>query len=99
MIKELEALEKILYYVNLDEYDYETKGIRNAEIILKKALTPPTAEEVCKELSEYFKKTITYDKGGKYFSREFTQKEIKLYREHYDGEVRKVYVSFLTIHT
>ncbi len=33
-----EALKNILDYVNLDEYDYETKGIRNAEMLLKQAL-------------------------------------------------------------
>lgn len=34
-----EALKNILDYINLDEYDYETKGIRNAEMLLKQALT------------------------------------------------------------
>jgi len=33
-----EALKNILDYVNLDEYDYETKGIRHAEMLLKQAL-------------------------------------------------------------
>lgn len=33
-----EALKNILDYVNLDEYDYETKGIRNAEMLLNQAL-------------------------------------------------------------
>ncbi len=33
-----EALKNILDYVNLDEYDYETRGIRNAEMLLKQAL-------------------------------------------------------------
>jgi hypothetical protein len=61
MNRELEALETILDYVNLDEYDYETKGVRNAEMILKKSLTPPTADEVCKALSDYFGEEVIVD--------------------------------------
>ena len=46
MSKELEALEMI--YIN-EFYDM-TKEFD----LLRKALTPPTADELCEELSEYF---------------------------------------------
>lgn len=58
--KELEALERILSYVKLDEYDYETRGVGDAERLLKKALTPPTADEVIKALSEYCGKKVIF---------------------------------------
>ena len=34
-----EALEKILSYVKLDEYDYVTSGVLDAEQLIKQALT------------------------------------------------------------
>ena len=57
----LEALERILSYVKLDEYDYETRGVGDAERLIRKALTPPTADEVCMALSKEFGHTYYYD--------------------------------------
>ena len=68
-----EALKLILEYVNLDEYDYETKGIRNAETLLRKALTPPTVDELCKALSEQLKQKVSYGAKQFYYTIENTE--------------------------
>ena len=60
MSKELEALERL--FSNLDKYmgyyDEQDCHVENGgELdydLVKKALTPPTADEVCKALSDYF---------------------------------------------
>lgn len=82
MNKELEALELILEYVNLDEYDYETKGIRNAETLLKKALTPPTRDEVCKALSEYYKFKVDYFDKAFFLTSGFTNVKFCIFQEN-----------------
>lgn len=68
-----EALKLILEYVNLDEYDYETKGIRNAETLLKQALKPPTVEEVCKALGACLEKDVSYGVKQFYYTIENTK--------------------------
>lgn len=73
MSKELEALRKI---GSLSTQTYTENGISatltsqlvkdNCEYkIIEKALTPPTAEEVCKALSEYVGKKVFVDKRYK----------------------------------
>lgn len=54
MKKELEALEY------LKPFRWEDKKEKEAYELLKKALIPPTAEEVCKALSEYYGKTVVF---------------------------------------
>ena len=68
MSKELEALEVIK----------EWSGVRDIDIsdlehykYLEKALTPPTADEVCEALSEYYGKEVIYEKQFKEFRKGF----------------------------
>ena len=72
MTKELEALERILSYVKLDEYDYETRGVGDAERLIRKALTPPTEDDVSKALCEYFQEygDFIYGEKEKWFTRQ-----------------------------
>ena len=72
MSKELEALEVI----EDERYSLPILGdFDDAVKIIRQALTPPTAEEVCEALSEWFKKskyhsyidTVFYSEKGKYF--------------------------------
>jgi hypothetical protein len=64
MSKELEALERLYFNKNSLEYcdKYTDEHIMNgAEIdfnLIRKALTPPTADEVCKEVEEYLYKCV-----------------------------------------
>ncbi len=68
MSKELEALYKISQiefetgdYMNDDGYMMTIVGTEMYAILLK-ALTPPTVEEVCKELTEHLYKNVFFNK-------------------------------------
>lgn len=67
MSKELEALRKILYYDQWDCYHDEPKEMRKDEEeaynYILKILTPPTAGEVVKALSEQLKSAIVLRKN------------------------------------
>ena len=69
MTKELEALKRLK---GSREYvQFGINGSFNSEDdyeLLRRALTPPTSEEVCKELNKHFKRNdIKYDKHFKSF--------------------------------
>jgi hypothetical protein len=72
MSKELKMLELIDIYITLDDYDRETSGVAEAIRLVKKALTPPTANDVCKALSEWFNKDVPncYQTDFYYFEKE-----------------------------
>ena len=72
-MKELEALELIDSYIKLDEYDMETSGVAEAIRLLKKALTPPTSDEVCKALSEYLDRQVLKDVDDNFYYSEHRQ--------------------------
>ena len=75
MSKELEALKRIVNEIS----NYKLHGLGDENWlgiqdvlkdidIIEQALTPPTQEEVCEELGEYYEKTVYYtdfyiDKG------------------------------------
>ena len=75
-MKELEALKLLFKYVPskkwADEHrtDEDTNGcdevyeMHEAFELLKKALTPPTSEEVCRQLSEHYRKKVEYTNDG-----------------------------------
>ena len=73
MSKELEALQRLFFNRNSFEYcdTFTDKHIENgAEIdfnIIRNALTPPTADEVCEALSEYIQWDVIYIKHNKEF--------------------------------
>lgn len=80
MSKELEALERILdgtvSVFNLDDYYIVSEFVDEEDLdIIKQALTPPTADEVCKALSEWvdendnitYPNEIYYDENRKTF--------------------------------
>lgn len=75
MNKELEAL-KILK-TNAILFDDGTDfgaSMLEAITVLDKALTlPPTEQEVCKALSEYFRKEIQYENGDFYYQHMITK--------------------------
>lgn len=68
MSKELEALEQIkashfqahIESENIGDFDIWFEEYYN---LLRKALTPPTQEEVCEALSEYYGRNVYYEKG------------------------------------
>lgn len=66
MNKELEALK---YFYKVSQNGNHPELVEDAYRILKDHLTPPTADEVCKALSEYFKGLtgVWYDKKTKSF--------------------------------
>ena len=68
MTKELEALEYIgKNYEYIDKHQRPNLlNIADEYNIIKKALTPPTSEEVCEALREWFKKQKIDDDGIKY---------------------------------
>ncbi len=55
-LKELERYLKIAFGEDIFKY-----------IEIKQALTPPTADEVCKKLSEHFANGVFYDKLSEHF--------------------------------
>ena len=55
--------EEALEY--LKPFRWEDKKEKEAYDIIKKALTPPTADKVCEALSEYFGKEVKVDKRYK----------------------------------
>ena len=71
-MKELELFEKLLRdELNASEavmglHDYYGQELPEVSII-RKALTPPTQEEVCAKLSEYIKRPIEYYAPAKQF--------------------------------
>jgi hypothetical protein len=56
MSKELEALNNII--TKLEKYEPQDALNLINQVILEFALTPPSADEVCKELSEYWNEPI-----------------------------------------
>lgn len=64
----LEALEIVLHTSLWDCYNDEphewTKKETEAYELLKKALTPPTSDEVCEALSEHYRQPISYTNNG-----------------------------------
>ena len=65
----LQALEE-LYGYSSDEWNEGTprrKSLDKAHEVLRKALTPPTSEEVCKALSEELGERVSYDDSNKCF--------------------------------
>lgn len=72
-MKELEALEKIgktvlhTYETNGNIMAHLLKGSEEYQVLLK-ALTPPTADEVCEKLSEYLHQKVIYVKDVKKFA-------------------------------
>lgn len=75
MSKELEAIFEIERKLNTATFRIDAEYIEEELELLKKTLTAPTADEVCKALIEYFKKskyhsyidTVYYSEDGKYF--------------------------------
>jgi hypothetical protein len=85
MSKELEAL-KLIGYVNYEDSEgYETfmeTYFKKEFELIKKALTPPTEQEVCEEIGYYFYKCVgwmnvhvEYDKVNKSFIVEHDDKK------------------------
>ena len=69
MSKKLEALEQIKASHETAHIDSENYGdfevwFEDYYKIIEKALTPPTEEEVCKALNEYFGQTIVFNSGS-----------------------------------
>lgn len=64
MSKELEALEEVN---NLIDYYVEESTTYDSWQVIIEALTPPTADEVCKALSEFIDREVTYDDAKKDF--------------------------------
>jgi len=82
MNKELKALD----YLMKGDYEKSAFDLPEYELV-RKALTPPTAEEVCKAMSEYLGEEVRYC-CGKYcnvFYRVYLGTELV---ELFDGEVR-----------
>ena len=80
MSKELEAfrslMERLSNNVTLNEWDLCNKDMQTVEdFIEKKALTPPTEEEVCKALSEYFEKTVYFFENRGFFVQRYKEKQ------------------------
>ena len=73
MSKELEAFRKLMERlsnnVTIKEWDLCNKDMQIVEDFIEQALTPPTAEEVCKALSEYYGFEVMY-KGLDFFPKE-----------------------------
>jgi len=76
MSKELEAFNRVWEDCSKLDLDYVSKhNLMDDLREIKQAITPPTADEVCKELIDYFKKskyhgyidTAYYSEEGKYF--------------------------------
>ena len=61
MSKELEAFDRVWEDCSKLDLDYVSKhNLMDDLREIKKALTPPTADEVCEALSEYLKEPIKY---------------------------------------
>ena len=109
MSKELEALEQIKDLFIQNEYG-ESRGktydfgIECYEII-KKALTPPTVDEVCVELKDFFKNskyhnyidTVYYSERGKYFYTEDEQRNLieMIFDNYYVHEIPPRLISMI----
>ena len=66
-MKELEALEYLYKGAREGTPLHEIALCDDCKNIIKKALTPPTEEEVCRQLSEYIKRPIEYYAPAKQF--------------------------------
>jgi len=78
-MKELEALEKIKYYepvvCHYENYKDAPMDDEQKETyeLLRKALTPPTKEEVCKALSEYLDREVKINNDKSFYYTEEKQ--------------------------
>ena len=63
MSKELEAFDRVWEDCSKLDLDYVSKhNLMDDLREIKKALTPPTADEVCEELERYVPHKVTYNK-------------------------------------
>lgn len=71
MMTPLQALEMLAQFIieKDDDTDFSASVIE-AHNEIKKALTPPTADEVCEALSDYLGETVVYSCGSFYNARE-----------------------------
>ena len=67
MSKELEALEVLQNYVQVNEPLENQKPYLKRLDVIRKALTPPTAEEVCEAIQNEYIITILYDEEKQSF--------------------------------
>ena len=95
MSKELEALYKLSQiefetgdYMNDDGYMMKIVSTEMYDI-LKKSLTPPTADEVCEALSEFYGKKVIYVADVKKFAYEGVDgwQEICYFGKNFKGDV------------
>ena len=69
MSKVLEALDRILDKT-VDDYYTVSEFVDEEDLnILKQALTPPTEEEMCKALSDYYGLMVRYDDRNNLFQK------------------------------
>ena len=71
MSKELEALEVLQNYIMVNEPLETQEHYLKRLNVIRLAITPPTAEEVCKALSEHYGKEVIYEKQFKEFRKGF----------------------------
>ncbi len=76
MNKELELLESLYIGASRHQAEHGLKVgmallIQSRYEYLKHVLTPPTADEVCKALSEYSKTNVYYERGGFFYRNEY----------------------------
>jgi len=82
-MKELEALERIRKclpsgYNMLFSDEFK---------LIKQALTPPTSEEVCRQLSEYLRRPIIYIERSKSFQIKCVNGNYEIVRLHGNNEI------------
>lgn len=87
MTKELEALNGLANFIIMhgNNDDYDASAIEWHGII-KQALTPPTADEVCKALSEYYHSEVSYSNERHNHMFYFEESRLGILR-YYDGRV------------
>lgn len=72
MSKELEAFDRVWEDCSKIDLDYVSKhNLMDDLREIKKALTPPTSDEVCEALSDYYGIEVVYDKQFKEFRKGF----------------------------
>jgi len=110
MSKELEAFMKYCpiipsennfkywsdYQIALKKYERELQTFTKTFELLKKALTPPTANEVCKALSEWLKEELPtlwnykvyHDNGGFHY---YNNEDYEIYLVDYDEVFERIF--------